>query len=116
MADKLRAEAANSLLKLLEEPPAYLKLLLLSESENILPTLRSRVQHFLVVESAQGIQPLLTKQELPWTDWKEWQAVLSDLDPARPIDRAQISAILYRMPLMHNQIQQELIRKAWKKS
>ena len=42
-ADSMTAEAQNALLKLLEEPPAYIKLLLLCESLNsILPTVLSR--------------------------------------------------------------------------
>jgi len=43
--EEMRAEAANSLLKLLEEPPASIVILLLSEStEALLPTLVSRAQ------------------------------------------------------------------------
>jgi DNA polymerase-3 subunit delta' len=44
-ADHLREEAANALLKLLEEPPPNFLLLLTAEAqEDILPTLRSRCQ------------------------------------------------------------------------
>ena len=44
-ADRLREEAANALLKLLEEPPPNFLLVLTSEAqEDILPTLRSRCQ------------------------------------------------------------------------
>ncbi len=43
--EAMRAEAANSLLKLLEEPPANIVIILLSEStEALLPTLVSRAQ------------------------------------------------------------------------
>ena len=44
-AERLREEAANALLKLLEEPPPNFLLVLTSEAqEDILPTLRSRCQ------------------------------------------------------------------------
>lgn len=43
-ADKLNTEAANALLKTLEEPPAKAKIILLSSSLRLLPTIRSRCQ------------------------------------------------------------------------
>lgn len=42
-ADSLSLPAANSLLKLIEEPPANARILLVSETENLIPTIRSRV-------------------------------------------------------------------------
>jgi DNA polymerase-3 subunit delta' len=41
-ADKLLVHAANSLLKIAEEPPSYAHLLFLMEGNDFLPTLRSR--------------------------------------------------------------------------
>ncbi|MCX7827943.1 MAG: hypothetical protein N2315_01915 [Thermanaerothrix sp.] len=45
-ADKLSAAAANSLLKVTEEPPGGSKVVFLLERDNLLPTLRSRVSMF----------------------------------------------------------------------
>ncbi|MEO2068812.1 MAG: DNA polymerase III subunit delta' [Desulfurobacteriaceae bacterium] len=46
-ADQMRSEAANALLKTLEEPPSYGFLILISKNEGaILPTLRSRCKIF----------------------------------------------------------------------
>ena len=45
-ADRMSTDAANALLKVLEEPPGHVLLLLLSDNEDgVLPTVRSRCQH-----------------------------------------------------------------------
>lgn len=46
-AEKMRVEAANSILKTLEEPPEHAKLILISPNPHaLLPTIRSRCQYF----------------------------------------------------------------------
>ena len=69
-ADKLGKPAANSLLKLAEEPPAHAFLLFLMEDGRLfLPTLRSR-SRFTAVISSEAIppeRPPLDAQE--WIDW-----------------------------------------------
>lgn len=46
-ADEMRGEAANALLKTLEEPPAYAYICLIGKSEeSVLPTIRSRCRVF----------------------------------------------------------------------
>lgn len=60
-ADKMTPEAANSLLKTLEEPPAYgLIILLARETESLLPTIISRC-HLIQLNplSAENIEQLL---------------------------------------------------------
>lgn len=53
-ADSMSEEAANALLKTLEEPPPQVLILLLTASEEaILPTLRSRCQRLLLLPSAK---------------------------------------------------------------
>jgi DNA polymerase-3 subunit delta' len=57
-------EAANSLLKLLEEPPAHTSLILLTENpQELLPTIRSRaVVHRLGALPASDLQTLLARR------------------------------------------------------
>ena len=57
-------EAANSLLKVLEEPPAHLSLILLTENaQELLPTIRSRaVLHRLGALPATDLEALLAKR------------------------------------------------------
>ncbi len=113
-ADRWPPVIANALLKLLEEPPVYLRLILLSESDNLLPTIKSRVTHLPIFTSQTGIQPLNPESEERHSDRTKWQALLAKLDPKSAQQRAQIRAILYRVPLMHAQVQQGPIQKAWK--
>lgn len=63
-AEHLSADAANSLLKLLEEPPSSVCLILLAASEQtLLPTIRSRCQTFqLRPVNRQAIMTLLTEK------------------------------------------------------
>lgn len=67
--EQMRAEAANSLLKVLEEPPASTVMILLSEStEGLLPTLVSRAQlvRFTLVPAAEIVEAL-TARRVPVT-------------------------------------------------
>lgn len=43
LADKLSVEASNSLLKITEEPPEHGNILFMSEEDNLIPTIKSRI-------------------------------------------------------------------------
>ena len=62
-------EAANSLLKALEEPPAHATLVLLSANpQELLPTMRSRVSGFALGRvPAAELEPLLAVRRPAWT-------------------------------------------------
>ncbi len=73
-ADQMRPEAANALLKLLEEPPENLMLILITESiHKILPTIKSRCQlvrfaplpETTIHELARQYIPEITEAQLP---------------------------------------------------
>ena len=68
-------EAANSLLKILEEPPAYAHILLLAENPGeLLPTIRSRASIFrLGALPPEQIEAVLAEQH---KDWKPNQRAL----------------------------------------
>ena len=68
-------EAANSLLKILEEPPAYAHIVLLAENPGeLLPTIRSRASIFrLGALPPEQIEALLAQQR---SDWKPKQRAL----------------------------------------
>jgi DNA polymerase III subunit delta' len=66
--EQMRAEAANSLLKVLEEPPASIVIILLSEStEALLPTLVSRAQlvRFTLVSAKEIADALAARAGVP---------------------------------------------------
>jgi DNA polymerase III subunit delta' len=67
-AEQMRAEAANSLLKVLEEPPPGIVIILIAEStEALLPTLVSRCQlvRFSLVPAADIAQALRARSGVP---------------------------------------------------
>ena len=69
-ADKLNKSAANSLLKLSEEPPAHAYLLFLMEDGRFfLPTLRSR-SHFSVIHFEDEKESYsIPKNDSEWLEW-----------------------------------------------
>jgi DNA polymerase-3 subunit delta' len=70
-ADKLLVHAANSLLKIAEEPPSHARLLFLMEGDDLLPTLRSRSRFtaFSVPLSFEA-RPM-PESEADWMAWVE---------------------------------------------
>ncbi len=64
-AETMTPEAANSLLKLLEEPPAGVIFFLLAErSQSVLPTIRSRCQLIKLVPLSDSDMRLILQQQL----------------------------------------------------
>ena len=69
-ADKLLVQAANSLLKLSEEPPSHAVILFLMEDSRLfLPTLRSRAQ-MIKLKSTESITP--SPYPKSTQDWIQW--------------------------------------------
>lgn len=75
-ASSFMKEAANSLLKVLEEPPAHASIILLTENPgDLLPTIRSRAGIFrLGALPLEQIEKLLAERR---TDWKPAQRTLA---------------------------------------
>lgn len=68
-ADKLSPGAANSMLKMTEEPPGNSVIVLLHDSGEILPTLRSRTWN-LAVSIEEVIAPVrYPRSTKDWADW-----------------------------------------------
>lgn len=71
-ADKLSLPAANSLLKLTEEPPERARVLYLAERDNFLDTIRSRVWMFTArPEEADLHSIVLPVGAVEWSHWFE---------------------------------------------
>ncbi|MBQ7592794.1 MAG: hypothetical protein IJU48_00395 [Synergistaceae bacterium] len=69
-ADKLMLPAANSLLKLAEEPPKYACLLFLMEDGRLfLPTLRSRSRFSVLVSEEKSESYGMPEKISEWIDW-----------------------------------------------
>ena len=69
-ADKLSIPAANSLLKLTEEPPERGRLLYLAERDNFLDTMRSRVWMFTA--RPEGVDWLSVAPPASALEWGQW--------------------------------------------
>jgi len=97
-ADTVKVQPANILLKLLEEPPAHLGILLISESPHLPATVRSRVMELALGDAA----------EQSGSDWKE---PLTSLNLANPPELQAAKIALRAQPLVHQQIRGEVVRR-----
>lgn len=70
-ADRLLLPAANSLLKITEEPPSHVKLLFILQKGTLLPTLRSRVRFLTLLAPSEMDCAPLPSAEAEWLDWAE---------------------------------------------
>ncbi|GHS86515.1 hypothetical protein AGMMS49957_04810 [Synergistales bacterium] len=80
-ADKLLVHAANSLLKIAEEPPSHAVLLFIMESDGFLPTLKSRSNYVVLSEISghlDGRPQVAPKGETGWLSWLEKAAASKD--------------------------------------
>lgn len=107
-ADQFRAETANSLLKLLEEPSPYLTILLLSESGRLLPTVRSRV-----AEVTRHLQSEVGATHGEVTSFQRWQELLSSYTVEHEAERDAARQLLYLQPLNHSTVNQEEVLDAY---
>ncbi|KEJ91382.1 hypothetical protein [Synergistes jonesii] len=73
MAARLSTEASNSLLKITEEPPAHGNILFISEEDNFIPTIKSRIWlvHVELPEEMSKAQPMPRSNE----EWARWMDV-----------------------------------------
>jgi DNA polymerase III delta prime subunit len=102
-ADTMQREAANTLLKLLEEPPPGVILILFAETDHVLPTIRSRVR---LHHSA----PTQTVSESTHDNWRR---VLNGHIIEDAEQRAAAHRLLYYSPLLHTTVQAEIIFEAF---
>jgi DNA polymerase-3 subunit delta' len=68
-ADRLLIHAANSLLKIAEEPPLHAKLFFLMEGDDFLPTLRSRSRFTTLADSPSFKAHPMPRNEEEWLEW-----------------------------------------------
>ena len=85
-ADLLSLPAANSLLKIAEEPPEGGHLLFLAEEDNLIPTIKSRAWtlRFRAAEASEPARPPSAPSE--WISWIERTKKLTQAEIASEID------------------------------
>lgn len=92
-ADKMHVNAANSLLKFIEEPQSQIYIFLLTADDSrILPTIKSRAQLFYFPKNRTYLEELLQKEGLLLTQAK----VLADFakDDVQALDLAKDNKVL----------------------
>ena len=92
-ADKMHVNAANSLLKFIEEPQSQIYIFLLTADDSrMLPTIKSRAQLFYLPKNRAYLEELLQKEGLLLTQAK----VLADFakDDVQALDLAKDNRIL----------------------
>src|SRR5271166_2200874 len=102
-AEEMNRNAANALLKILEEPPRRALLLLVSHSPGrLLPTIRSRCRRFPLFPLARALVTLLLRRYRPELARSEAEALaaLSDGSIGRALDLAEAGGLaLYQSVL-----------------
>lgn len=102
-ADDIQVEAANSILKTLEEPPPRAVLILIATSlQKQLPTIRSRCQivAFSALTSQQVAQLLTVRDLVPDPELAQRLAVLSDGSIQTALELADPDLLDYRSQLL----------------
>ncbi len=102
-ADRMNANAANSLLKTLEEPPVNTSLLLISDRPSALPaTIRSRCQVISFERAARDLSLEWLRNQQPELDLQIAETVLELADgaPLRAADMATQGAIMQRSEML----------------
>jgi len=92
------AETANSLLKLLEEPPAYLDVLVLATSDQLLPTVRSRLACLYLPQASATLDTAAGDL----SDRERWQKFLEASPQKTANQRKFVKDSLYIQSLMHS--------------
>lgn len=69
-ADKLAAEASNSLLKITEEPPVHGCILFISEENNLIPTIKSRIWSVHIDLPEEMTKPAPAPRDV--REWARW--------------------------------------------
>ena len=93
-ADQFSPVVANALLKIIEEPPSYLSLVLLSQTNRLLPTLLSRLRQLAFPGDSATIS-----------------SVFENLAIKKEADRQKAARLLYLYPLLHSGMKTDSLLK-----
>ncbi len=86
-ADTLPLGAANSLLKVVEEPPSYAVILFIHEGEGLLPTLKSRCWNLSTIHESVPEQEVMPNSEESWFAWVRNSGKISVEELEMPLGR-----------------------------
>lgn len=101
-ADQFKLDTANALLKLLEEPPSFLAIVALAETNHFTPTVASRLRQL----QFRGNSATLTAND-PSRVLQKWQVAFQRYDISNPKDRQKAQQLLYLQSITHPGIKPE---------
>ena len=78
-ADHLLLPAANSLLKITEEPPLHVSLLFMLQNDTLLPTLKSRVRYISILTDLSAETDKIPDNDAEWLEWGKNIKEISDI-------------------------------------
>ena len=78
-ADQLLLPAANSLLKITEEPPRHVNLLFMMQNDTLLPTLRSRVRSISILTDSYTESDEIPDSDEEWLNWGKSVKEITDI-------------------------------------
>ena len=78
-ADQLLLPAANSLLKITEEPPPHVNLLFMLQNDTLLPTLKSRARYISILTDTRAETDKIPDNDAEWLEWGKNMKELSDI-------------------------------------
>ena len=78
-ADQLLLPAANSLLKITEEPPLHVNLLFMMQDDTLLPTLRSRVRSISILTDSFADSDEIPDSDSEWLKWEKNVKEITDI-------------------------------------
>ncbi|MFP6901312.1 MAG: DNA polymerase III subunit gamma/tau [Opitutales bacterium] len=113
-ADRMKKEAANALLKTLEEPPGNTTIFLVTTRPNaLLDTIRSRCQRYRASDGFTGEQPP------EWSDWlKDYRAWLSSLRDPEQVRKSSCGLVLGVFGLVYqfDKLLSKFTAESWKQA
>jgi DNA polymerase-3 subunit delta' len=113
-ADRMKKEAANALLKTLEEPPGNTTIFLVTTRPNaLLDTIRSRCQRYRASDGFAGEQPT------EWRDWlKNYRSWLSALRDPEQVRKSSCGLVLNVFGLVYqfDKLLSKFTAESWKQT
>ena len=109
--DSAKADVLNSLLKIIEEPPPYLQIILLAESGRILPTILSRV----IICKEDNSAKIISEKSQVNSSQKQWENVLEGMRLDLDEQKTAAQRLLYLSTLRHNTVQTDNVLEGYLK-
>lgn len=114
--DLLSLSVSNALLKLVEEPPDYLSLIIVSETNQLIPTVLSRLSTLEASQISANIIKDSAFNQLSDGERGQWQQYMNELDLSKDQNLKQAEEALFISSLTHLGIRVKTVTETLKKT